>query len=41
MARVEERNTCRTMVGKPEGRGHVDDLCGEGRILLEMYPKQK
>jgi hypothetical protein len=24
---------------KLEGRDHVDDLCGEGRILLGMYRK--
>jgi len=39
VARVEERNTCKTLVGKPEGRDHVDDLWWKGRILLEMYPK--
>jgi len=39
VARVEERNTCRTLVGKPEDRDHVDYLSGEGRILLEMHPK--
>ena len=41
MARVEERNTCKTLVGKTEDRDHVDDLCGEGRILLEVHPKEK
>jgi hypothetical protein len=39
VASVEERHTCRTFVRNPEGRDHVDDLCGKGRILLEVYPK--
>jgi hypothetical protein len=29
------RNTCKILVGKPEGKVHSEDLGVEGRIILE------
>jgi hypothetical protein len=36
VARMEEvTNTCKTLVGKPKGKKHSEDLGVDGRILLK------
>jgi hypothetical protein len=36
---LEERNACRRLVGKREGRDRLDDQRVDGRITLEVRPK--
>jgi hypothetical protein len=36
MTRVgEDRSVCRVLVGKPEGKAHLEELGVDGRIILK------
>jgi hypothetical protein len=36
---VERRYACRVLVGKPEGRSHLEDPGIDGRIVLKWIEK--
>jgi hypothetical protein len=37
----EMRNMCKILVGKPEGRNHLEDLGVDGRIILKWILKNR
>jgi hypothetical protein len=36
----ERRGAYRVLMGKPEGKNHLEDPCVDGRIMLEWILKQ-
>jgi hypothetical protein len=35
-----DENACKILVGKPEGRDHVEDIGIDGRMLLEWISRK-